>query len=119
MIELIVAMVIVAVLAAIGLAKYGTVIEKARSAEAYAVLSEIVAAEQRYRLEYDTFTSSINLLDSFSSDTLSSSNFDYDIKDDDNESGYAQATKKPNRGNADYCICLKTGKHGGCPATCP
>ena len=115
LVELTIVVVIIGILAGLALSKYGPVTEKARSAEAYSKLANIVSAENAYKLENDVYTATIADLDI---DTPVSQNFTFSVPDA-TASGYAKATKQGNA-TKDYYMCLNGGKQsaGSAPA-CP
>ncbi|MBL7151163.1 MAG: prepilin-type N-terminal cleavage/methylation domain-containing protein, partial [Candidatus Omnitrophica bacterium] len=107
LVELLIVVIIIGILASIGIVQYGTVIEKSRSAEAYSVLANIVAAEKAYFVENDVYTATFSNLHSFTA-APQSDNFTYSIPSTDSSAGYAQAAKKA--GTASYGMCLASGK---------
>ena len=120
LLELTIAIFIIGIVASIGLAQYSKVVEKARSAEAYFMLAQIVAAEKRYYLENNnSYTATLTNLDIFQSNP-SSSNFTFSIGSTDPSSGYAQAARTSSSGGRlSYGMCLNSGKQAPCDAgTC-
>ena len=116
LIELIIVVVIIGILAGLALIKYGPVTEKARSAEAYSKLANIVSAENAYKLENNVYTATIANLDI---DILVSNNFTFSVPSINNSSGYAKATKQGNA-TKDYYMCLNGGKQSvGSAPSCP
>lgn len=111
LVELLMVVVIIGILASLGIVQYGAVIEKSRSAEAYSVLADIVAAEKAYYLENDSYTDNFANLDSFTAAPQSDS-FTYSIPSTDSSTGYAQAAKKV--GIASYGMCFDSGKRNSC-----
>lgn len=108
LVELIIVILIIGILAAIASIRYGNLAESARSAEAYSVLSEIVASEKRYDLENDSYTTSFNNLDI---DVPASSNFTFNVPSANSSSGYVQAVRvNSNNGRLSYGMCLSSGK---------
>ncbi|PIP18710.1 MAG: hypothetical protein COX41_06785 [Candidatus Omnitrophica bacterium CG23_combo_of_CG06-09_8_20_14_all_41_10] len=105
LIELIIVVVIIGILAGLALIKYGPVTEKARSAEAYSALANIVGAENAYKLENDVYTATLINLDI---DIPVSQNFTFSVPNTTG-SGYAKATKK-GAATKDYYMCLASGK---------
>ena len=105
LVELIIVVAIILILSVIALVKYTNVIEKTHSAEAYAVLSDIAAAENAYNGEYSAFTTTWASLDRYSSAPLSA-NFTYTL-----EATYGKAASKI--GGSDYCLYFNGTK--GCP----
>ena len=63
LLELLIVIVVVGILAGIGVVAYLNAIEQARAAEAWTVLSNIINAEKRYYLEYNSYTSTLTNLD--------------------------------------------------------
>jgi len=117
LIELVIVVVIIGVLSSIGYVNYIGVIEKARSAEAYQVLSEIVGAEQAYYVENSSYTSTFSDLDTFES-APTSDNFNYTIPSTSSTSGYAQAARSSSgNGRLSYGMCLATGEKKSCDAS--
>ncbi|MCX5695116.1 MAG: prepilin-type N-terminal cleavage/methylation domain-containing protein [Candidatus Omnitrophica bacterium] len=116
LIELIITVAIVLILAGFALVKYSNVIEKARSAEAYAVLADIAAAENGYYVEYNTYTNVWANLDRYSSAPVSQ-NFDFSSALSSLGSGYVQATHVI--GTLDYYMCIKGGGKGTTAPSCP
>ena len=118
--ELLIVIVIIGMLAAIAMIRYGGVLESARQAEAYSTLAEIVSAENRYSLDGNgSYTTTITDLDCFDTAPVSD-NFTFSIPSADASSGYAQAARKFTGGSRQsYCMCLKGGKRQGfSAATC-
>jgi prepilin-type N-terminal cleavage/methylation domain-containing protein len=107
LVELVVTVVIVSVLAGFALVKYSNVREKALSAEAYAVLADIVAAENGYYVEYGNYTTTWANLDRYSAAPTSGS-FNYSLG-----ATYGRATST--KGGKNYCM----GFSGGGAITCP
>lgn len=108
LIELIIVAVILTVLASVALVRYSNVMEKARSAEAYSVLSDIVSAENGYFVENNAYTSTITQLDRYEA-VPQSSNFDFEVSSTDANSGYASAKGKGSAQHS-YGMCLKSAK---------
>lgn len=119
LLELIIVIVIIGIIVSIALAQYNNVVEKARSAEAYFMLAQIVAAENRYYLENNnSYTATLTNLDIFQSNPASS-NFTFSIGSTDASSGYAEAARRCPAGcgnRMSYGMCLKTGKQAPCGA---
>lgn len=114
LLELMIVIVIIGILASIGYVNYGRSVEKARGAEAYSVLSEIVAAEQAYYVENDSYTSDFSKLATFTA-SPTSDNFTYSIPSTDSSSGYTQAARKSSTsGRLSYGMCLESGKRASC-----
>lgn len=107
LIELIIVVVIIGILATTALVRYGPVAQNARKAEAYSVLSEIVAAERRYYLDHGCYTSTITELDSFSS-SPNSINFNFGVSAVSPD-GFAMAAKNI-RSQKCYAMCLESSK---------
>lgn len=116
LVELLMVVIIIGILASIGIVQYGKVIEKSRSAEAYSVLADIVAAEKAYFVDNDAYTSTFSNLHSFTT-APTSDNFTYSIPSTDSNRGYAQAARRPNAGTNSYGMCLKSGARHSCPNT--
>lgn len=116
LVELLIVVIIIGILASVGIVQYGTVIEKSRSAEAYSVLADIVAAEKAYFVDNDVYTSTFNNLHSFTT-TPTSDNFTYSIPSTDSSSGYAQAARtSAAAGRRSYGMCFNSGKRAVCDA---
>lgn len=123
LIELSIVVVLVSIIALFALTRYGDIAENARRAEAYSVLSEIAAAEHRYYTDDERganpkYTGAITDLDTFSASPYSE-NFDFSVASTDANSGYALATKKVNRGDHNYWVCLGSGNRGADGVSCP
>jgi len=116
LVELVVAVVIVMILAGFALVKYSDITEKARSAEAYAVLADIAAAENGYYVEYNTYTNIWANLDRNSSVPVSQ-NFNYSSALSSLGSGYVRAIRVT--GKFDYYMCIKGGGRGTTAPSCP
>lgn len=106
LIELIIVVAVLLSLAAVALIKFNAVGERAMRAEAYAVLSDIAAAESGYYVEYNAYTATWANLDRYSSAPLSD-NFTYTL-----ESNYAKAASKKSSNN--YCLSF-SGTKMACP----
>jgi len=122
LLELTIVIVIIGILASIGLVQYSKIVEKARSAEAYFMLAQIVTAEKRYYLENDnSYTATLTDLDIFQSNPTSS-NFTFSIGSTVPSSGYAQAARICSGGcgsRKSYGMCLSSGEQAECSAdTC-
>jgi prepilin-type N-terminal cleavage/methylation domain-containing protein len=116
LVELLIVVVIIGVLASVGIVQYGQVIEKGRSAEAYSVLSDIVAAEKAYFVDNDAYTAVFGSLHSFTA-APTSDNFTYTIPSVNANSGYAQAARvSAATGRRSYGMCLSSGKRASCGA---
>ena len=118
--ELLIVIVIIGIIAAIAIIRYGSVLESARRAEAYSVLAEIVSAENRYFIDgNNSYTTTITSLDCFDTAPVSD-NFTFSIPSADASSGYAQAARtSATGGRQSYGMCLKGGDRAGCAAdTC-
>jgi prepilin-type N-terminal cleavage/methylation domain-containing protein len=118
LIELIITVTIIALLASIVVVKYGPISEKARSAEAYSILAQIVSAENTYQLESSTnsYSGDLSLLDI---DLPTSQNFTFTV---DTGAGYAKAdhTIAGGRATKDYYMCFSGGKTSvNSVPTCP
>ncbi|MDD2680096.1 MAG: prepilin-type N-terminal cleavage/methylation domain-containing protein [Candidatus Omnitrophica bacterium] len=120
LIELIIVVAIVLILASVALVRYYAAIEKARSAEAYSVLSDLVAAESGYYAENDAYTTTWSDLDRYDS-APSSNNFDFSTAlDNAASSEYVQAVAKAGAGTVDYYMCISGGnKSAGEAPSCP
>ncbi len=113
LVELIIVVVIIGIIAGVALIKYGPVTEKARSAEAYSALANIVSAENAYKLEKNVYTATLTDLDI---DPPVSNNFDFSVN---TGSGYATAAKKGSA-TKNYYMCLGSGKQSaGSAPSCP
>ncbi len=123
LLELLMVIVIIGIIATIGVVIYSNMPEKARSAEAYSVLAEIVAAEKRYFLEQNCYTTNISNLDSFDAVPVSN-NFNFTIPLA-TSSGYARAARNITTADRNsYCMCLDSAKKlanasNNCNPTCP
>ena len=112
--ELLIVMTLVGILAAIALTRYRSVVETARSAEAYAVLAEIASAESGYYVENNTYTFTWSYLDRYNS-APSSDSFTYTL-----DSGYyGQATPKSGKGTKTYYMCFNGTNRGTAAPSCP
>ncbi len=124
LLELLIVIIILGIIVAIAMVRYGNLFEYARSAEAYSVLAQIVAAEKRYYLEQTFYTTNISKLDSFDAVPISN-NFNFSIASADASSGYAQAARNISAADRNsYCMCLKSAKKIGntsdtCNPGCP
>jgi len=120
LIELIIVVAILLILSTIGLVQYSNVTEKARSAEAYAVLADITTSENSYYAENNNvYTVDFTKLDRYDSAPLSQ-NFIFSIVGT-NDGAYALATKQGSAQNS-YAMCLKSAKKcsdASCSAGCP
>lgn len=63
LIELLIVIIIIGILAALGIPQYLKVVERGRTAEAKAILSQLRSAEEAYYAEYGTYTTALTLLD--------------------------------------------------------
>lgn len=120
LIELVIVVIIIGILASVAIVLYsGKPVEKARSAEAYSVLSEIVHAEKVYFIENSAYTTNFSNLDTFTA-APGSDNFTFSIPSADTSAGYAQAARKlSGSGQLSYGMCLDSGKRASCDAaTC-
>jgi len=106
LIELVIVVVIVTIIALFALVRYGNVAEKARSAEAYAVLSDIAASESGYYIEWNGYNTTWSALDRYSSAPISN-NFTYNLA-----SNYGKATATT--GVTNYCMGFN-GVNIACP----
>lgn len=106
LIELIIVVVLVLILGSVALVRYSSMIEKARSAEAYAVLADIAASENGYYVEYNAYTSTWANLDRYTSAPVSE-NFTFTLA-----SNYAMAAST--KGGNNYCMSFN-----GTKMTCP
>jgi len=111
-IELILVAVIITILASIGMLRYFNVIEKSRSAEAYAVLANIAESESSYFTENNAYTSDITQLDRFNAVPLSD-NFDFEVSSTDSSAGYTSAKGKGSALHS-YGRCLGSNKKTSC-----
>ncbi len=116
--ELVIIMAIVIILGSMAITKYSGNIEKGRSAEAYAVLADIAAAQTTYYVEYGAYTTTWSLLDRFGN-LPASDNFDFTQEDANLNSGYVKALHKTGKGAVDYYMCMAGGKKGTSALTCP
>ena len=80
LIELILVVAFISILSVIAVARYSSVQESARSAEAYSVLAEIAAAESAYAVESasGSYTQTWSDLDRFDAEPVSD-NFDFHL----------------------------------------
>ena len=117
MIELIIVATILLILGSIALVKYSNVTEKARSAEAYAVLADIAAAESAYYVEYNGYTNNWANLDRYSAAPVSQ-NFNFSITYAPG-SRYVNAVPISGRGTVSYYMCINGGGRGTTPPSCP
>ncbi len=116
LLELLIVVVILGVLATIGIVQYKGVVESARSAEAYAVLSDIVNSERAFYIENDSYTTTITDLNRFDVDPSDNSdNFTFSIGSAAAVEGYAQALRvSEGNGRMSYGMCLKSSKKAVC-----
>lgn len=116
LIELILVVTIVGILAATGMLRYFNVLENARSGEAYAVLSDVAAAESSYLAEYNTYTTgdTWSNLDRYES-APASDNFTYNL----NSAYYTRAQPKAGRGTTNYYMCFDGSGKGKSQPGCP
>jgi Tfp pilus assembly protein PilE len=117
-IELVIVTVMLLTLGSIALVKYGSVQEKARSAEAYSVLAEIAAAESAYDVDNTGYTSNFADLDRYDS-APASDNFDFTEALNDIASGYVKAVPRSGKGTVTYYLCIKGGVKGTSAPSCP
>lgn len=116
LIELTLVVVIIGIIASVAIIKYGPVIEKAYSAEAYSVLSQIASAENVYKLESST-SSYVSCANTAACNTaldldLVSENFDLQVN---TSNKYAKADNRISSGGSgkstySYYMCLNGGK---------
>lgn len=119
LIELIIVSIIVGILASVALVQYRNVIEKSRSAEAYAILANISAAESAYNSEYNIYTASFAALDRFDG-VPSGQNFDFSTAlANVVASGYVKAVPAAGKGTTTYYLCVNGGAKGTSAPTCP
>ena len=118
LIELMIVVAILLILASFALVKYYAALEKARSAEAYAVLSDIAAAESGYYTENDVYTATWANLDRYDA-APTSTNFDFSTALNNLAgSGYVQAIGTV--GMVNYYMCVTGGKRSaGSAPSCP
>ena len=117
LVELMIVVAILLILARIALIKYSAAIEKARSAEAYAVLSDIAASESGYYTENNAYTSTWANLDRYDSAPVSN-NFSFSSALSAVSSGYVQATATV--GTVNYYMCISGGNRtAGSAPSCP
>ena len=117
--ELMIVVAVVLILASIALVRYFSSVEKARSAEAYAVLADIAAAESGYYLEKDAYTTTWSDLDRYDS-APASTNFNFSTALANVSSGYVQAMANASAGTVNYYICITGGKKSsGTAPSCP
>ncbi|MDD4940005.1 MAG: type IV pilin protein [Candidatus Omnitrophica bacterium] len=118
-IELIVVVVVIGLLVLVAIANYAQAPESARAAEAYSMLAEISASENRYYMENSAYTTTLTDLDIFES-APSSSNFTFSVPSADASSGYAQAARScPGAGcgtRKSYGMCFQSSKRASCGA---
>lgn len=108
LIELIIVVTLIGILASIALIKYGPVMENARSAEAYSVLSQIVAAEKAYYLEKNNYTTTWADLDRFDAEPVSE---DFNFIITTATSGYVEANRAISTGGRlSYSMCIASGE---------
>lgn len=113
LVELIIVIIIIGILATIGTVNYYGVLEEARSAEAYSVLSDIVKAEKAYYIEHDVYTAAFGDLDTFTEAPLSD-NFTFSINADA-DTGYAEAARIEGKAKNSYRMCLENNRKIRCP----
>ncbi|MBN2830855.1 MAG: type II secretion system protein [Candidatus Omnitrophica bacterium] len=89
LIELILVVATILAIAGVAIIRFGPMAEKARSAEAYSALAQIVTAENIYKLENDSYTDIGNL----DIDLPVSQNFTFSVLVT-TDAGYAKAEKK-------------------------
>lgn len=119
LIELIIVAIIVTILASVAIVQYKNVIEKSRSAEAYAVLADIAASESAYYSEYNAYTATWANLDRFDA-APSGQNFSFSTAlDNVVASGYVKAIFIPGKGTTSYYMCVNGGTKGTSPPSCP
>ena len=125
LVELMITVVIIGILATMAIVKYGPVSEKAHSAEAYSILAQIASAENVYRLEGGSYTSTIADLDI---DTPTSQNFTFSVPSTSSTAAYVSARCITGKATKSYCVCLRGGKQGSasscnsssaCNPSCP
>jgi type IV pilus assembly protein PilE len=117
LIELIIVVAILLILALVAITKYSSAVEKGRSAEAYAVLSDIAASESGYYAENSVYTTTWSDLDRYESEP-SSTNFSFSAALSNVSSGYVQAAATA--GTIDYYMCITGGKRSsGAAPSCP
>jgi len=116
LIELLIVIILIGILAAIAIARYGPVAENARAAEAYSVLAQAVAGEKAYYIDNTAYTTTFSNLDNFSATPLSD-NFTFSINTGTAGSEYVLATKTAASHN--YCMCIANGKKLVDSTTCP
>jgi prepilin-type N-terminal cleavage/methylation domain-containing protein len=63
LLELLIVVIIIGILAGLGIPQYMKAVERGRTAEAKAVLSQIRTAEEAYRAKYNTYTADLAVLD--------------------------------------------------------
>jgi type IV pilus assembly protein PilA len=90
LLELVVVIIIIGILATLGFTQYGKVIEKGRIEEARMVLGAIRSAQEAYRQEYGSYTTTAsNLQVSFPSSCTATHYFSYSVAN----GTYANATR--------------------------
>ncbi len=99
--ELVIIMAIVLILGSIAITKYSGTVEKGRSAEAYAVLADIAAAEKAYRMEKGAYTTAWSDLDRYDSAPVSE-NFTYSLQ----SNRFARATQIAGKATNCYQMCF-------------
>jgi len=78
LIETIIVVTILAVIGLISVIKYANMVESARSAEAYAVLSQVATSESTYYKEYNAYTTTWANLNNYDA-APTSENFTYSL----------------------------------------
>ena len=119
LIELLIVITLIGILASVVMTRYGAAAEKARGAEAYAVLADIAAGENAYQVEYNAYTTDLTSLDRYSA-VPASENFDFSqAADQITKGGYVQALHK-GKATVSYYMCINGGKRQSSTVpTCP
>jgi len=113
LIELVIVVAILFILVGAALVNYSSAIEKGRSAEAYAVLSDIASAESGYYAENSVYTTTWSDLDRYDSEP-SSRNFSFSTALNNVNSGYVQAVATV--GTINYYMCITGGNRSSGPS---
>lgn len=114
--ELIIIIAILLILGSFAIVKYSGTIDKGRSAEAYAVLADIAAAETAYHMEYGVYTTgdTWSNLDRYTDEPVSD-NFTFTL----NDAYFGRAQPKTGKGSINYYMCFDGSSRGTNQPACP